>query len=98
MNRSCLAEVSSDCMPVGVPQHPNLCDACAEKKVWVRAQRLMERNEVELYLSLDGTKVQWLIDTRQITVIRMRGEDRFDSRDLDLLIETYKKTAHRRAQ
>jgi hypothetical protein len=41
--------------------------------------------------------VQSLINTRQITVIRMKGEDRFDSRELDLLIETYKKTAQRRA-
>ena len=57
----------------------------------------MTRSEVDLYLALSHDQVQSLINTRQITLIRIKGEDRSDSRDLDLLIETYKKTAQRRA-
>lgn len=57
----------------------------------------MTRNEVSVYLALSGDQVQSLIDTRQITAMRCSGEDRFDSRELDLLVDTYKKTAQRRA-
>jgi hypothetical protein len=57
----------------------------------------MTRSEVEQYLSLSCDEVQSLINTRQIIAIRIKGEDRFDSRDLDLLVDEYKKTAKRRA-
>ena len=60
-------------------------------------RRLLLRSEVESLLQLSEDKVQQLINTHQITAIRIQGEERFDSRELDLLIETYKKTAQRRA-
>ena len=60
-------------------------------------RRLLLRGDVQSLLQLSEDQVQLLISTRQITMIRIQGEDRFDSRDLDLLIETYKKTAQRRA-
>ncbi len=60
-------------------------------------RRLLLRREVESLLQLSEEQVQRLINTRQITVICIAGEERFDSRELDLLIETYKKTAQRRA-
>lgn len=75
---------------------PALCQACLATKAWVRAKRLMTQSDVDRYLDLSSDQVQVLIDTRQITAIRIRGEDRFDSRELDLLIDTYKKTAQRR--
>ncbi len=74
-----------------------LCPSCAATNAWVRAKRLMTRSEVEQYLSLSWDQVQSLISTGQIVAIRMKGEDRFDSRDLDLLVDEYKKTAQRRA-
>ncbi len=83
--------------PIAEAQNITLCPTCAATTAWVRAKRLMTRSEAELYLALLHDQVQSLINTRQITVIRIKGEDRFDSRDLDLLIETYKQTARRRA-
>jgi hypothetical protein len=74
-----------------------LCQSCAATKGWVRARRLMVRADVNDYLALSHEQVQSLIDTRQITLIRIKGEDRFDSKDLDLLVEMYKQTACRRA-
>jgi hypothetical protein len=83
--------------PVELQRHPILCENCAGTKAWVRAKRLMARSEVDRYLALSSDQVQSLINTRQITAIRLKGEDRYDSRELDLLIETYKKTAQARA-
>ena len=60
-------------------------------------RRLLVRSDVESLLQLSEDQVQQLINTRQVTVIRITGQERFDSRELDLLIETYKKTAQRRA-
>lgn len=84
--------------PSGAAENTTLCPACAATTAWVTAKRLIPRNEVDLYLALSHDQVQSLINTQQITVIRIKGEDRFDSRDLDLLIETYKQTARRRAK
>lgn len=61
-------------------------------------RRLLSRQEVELVLHLTEDQVQFLINTRQITRIRVTGEERFDSRDIDSLIEVYKATAVRRDQ
>ena len=61
-------------------------------------RRLVTRNDVEIYLSLTSEKVQSLVDTMQITSIRVRGEERFDVRELDRLVETYKATAQRRVK
>jgi len=49
-------------------------------------------------LQLTGEQVQGLINTRQLLAFRIAGEERFDSRDFDGLIEIYKATAARRTQ
>ena len=72
------------------------CCRCATAKSTTSAARLMTRGDVDQYLALSAEQVEWLIRTGQVTVIRMRGEERFDRRDLDRLIENYKKTAMRR--
>jgi hypothetical protein len=61
-------------------------------------RRLLIRPEVLQMLQLTEEQVQGLINTRQITALRIAGEERFDSRDLERLIDTYKATALRRAQ
>ena len=61
-------------------------------------RRLLVREEVIAMLQLPIENVQQLIDTRQILPLRITGEERFDSIDLDRLIETYKTTASRRIQ
>ncbi|WP_183812397.1 hypothetical protein [Tunturibacter empetritectus] len=61
-------------------------------------RRLLLRSDIESLLQLPEEKVQQLINTRQITALRIAGEERFDSRDLDQLIESYKSTAERRPQ
>jgi hypothetical protein len=59
-------------------------------------RRLLVRDEVISLLQITAENVQQLINTRQLLAIRIAGEERFDSRDLDRLIETYKTTAARR--
>ena len=61
-------------------------------------RRLLVRLEVLQMLQLTDVQVQGLINTRQIIALRIAGEERFDSRDLERLIDTYKTTALRRAQ
>jgi hypothetical protein len=97
MSYSYPADVNLGQVPQELDGSPALCQSCGATKAWVRAKRLMTRNDVVRYLALSYDQVQSLINTHQITLIRIRGEDRFDSRELDLLIETYKKTAQRRA-
>jgi hypothetical protein len=59
--------------------------------------RLLDRAEAGSYLHLDDDKLQILIDTRQITPIRIAGVERFDLTDLNELINTYRATALRRS-
>ena len=59
-------------------------------------RRLHRRAKVQEVLDLSEEQVQYLINTRQITAIRIAGEERFCSRDIDRLIEGYKATASRR--
>jgi hypothetical protein len=61
-------------------------------------RRLLTRDEVLLLLQLSVEQLQLLIRTRQLVPIRIAGEERFDSRDLEQLIESYKTTALRRPQ
>jgi hypothetical protein len=58
---------------------------------------LVSRTEVSLILKLPEEKVQFLENTRQLVSIRIAGEERFDSREIDRLIDTYMATAMRRA-
>jgi hypothetical protein len=59
-------------------------------------RRLLLRGEIIDLLQLQDDKVQHLVDTRQILPIRIAGEERFDSKDLFQMIDTYKATAARR--
>ena len=79
--------------PVGI-ENDRLCVRCAA--ALTSTPRLMDRSNADRYLALSTDQLEWLIRTRQITPIRIRGEERFDRRDLDLLIESYKGTAKRR--
>jgi hypothetical protein len=60
------------------------------------ARRLLLRAEALTYLQLDDEQLQTLIDTRQITPLRIARVERFDLNDLDELINAYKSTASRR--
>jgi hypothetical protein len=60
-------------------------------------RHLLLREQVGSLLQLYDEKLQILIDTRQITAMRIAGEERFDSSDIYRLIEAYKSTASRRA-
>lgn len=60
-------------------------------------RRLLRRGEIVSLLQLPEDKFQELVDTRQILPIRIAGEERFDSKDLHQLLDTYKRTAERRA-
>ena len=59
-------------------------------------RRLYESAEVPSVLSLSPEKIDWLVKTGQLNPIRIAGEIRFDSRELDSLIETYKQIAKRK--
>lgn len=59
-------------------------------------RQLLIRDEARLLLRLADDQFQFLVNTRQLTAIRIAGEERFDSRDLDHLIDSYKITASRR--
>lgn len=103
---------SSDAMPMLVPNTVlpvpsplssdlELDGAVARSAVGNQAsqeRRLLFRSEVLQMLQLTEVQVQGLINTRQVVAIRIAGEERFDSRDLERLIDTYKTTALRRAQ
>lgn len=72
--------------------------ACTAHQIPADSKRrcLLIRGEVLSRLHLTDEQVQGLINTRQIIPIRIAGEERFDSRDLDQFIESYKSTASRR--
>jgi len=66
------------------------CDKCRK-----HSRRLLERSAVIEMLNVTSESLQQLIDTRQLTPIRIAGNERFDSWDVDDLIESYKRTATR---
>jgi hypothetical protein len=59
-------------------------------------RRLLTRDEVAALLQLDDADLQELINTRQLTEIRIRGKARFDSSDVYRLVDSYKRTQSRR--
>ena len=61
-----------------------------------RSRHLLRKDDLIDLLQLPEPKVQWLIDTEQIHPILLCGEERFDSRELDRLIETYNQIADRK--
>jgi hypothetical protein len=61
-------------------------------------RRLLHRTDVAGLLQLTSTDVDTLVNTGQLTEVRICGRNLIDSRDVDRLIETYKTTAKRRKQ
>lgn len=59
-------------------------------------RRLLIRTEMLNLLQLSEAQLQQLIDTRQVLPIRITREERFDSKELNKLIDSYKRTAERR--
>lgn len=65
-------------------------------QVHQQPRRLLQRADLMALLQLPAPKVEWLIATHQIRSLLLCGEERFDSRELDGLIETYKQIAERK--
>jgi hypothetical protein len=61
-------------------------------------RRLFTGDEVSTLLQVSPEQIDWLVSTRQLTPLTLCGMPRFDSRDLDRLIDNYKTTASRRVQ
>ena len=61
-------------------------------------RRLLRREEVLSLLQLEDSDLQQLIDTRQITDLRIRGHQRFDSLEIWRFIDAYKIVSNRRTQ
>jgi hypothetical protein len=57
---------------------------------------LLKKHNLTNVLCLGPEQVDYLINTRQILPIRIAGEELFDRRDLERLVDTYKATAARR--
>lgn len=78
--------------PIG---HPQSTEHNREQQTAGCIRRLLTRDQVVEILALSHDAVRQLIDTRQLTPIRISGEERIDSLDVDGLINTYKRTATR---
>jgi hypothetical protein len=52
-------------------------------------RRLYQQIDLPGALQLSQEQIGWLISTGQLNPIRIAGEVRFDSRELDALIDTY---------
>jgi hypothetical protein len=59
-------------------------------------RRLYQPTELPAVLHLSQDQIDWLVKTGQINPIRIAGEIRFDSRELDALIDTYIQIAKRK--
>lgn len=59
-------------------------------------QRLYQRTDLVNLLQLSEEQVGQLIRTGQLRPIRICGEERIDSRELEQLIGTYRQIAQRR--
>ena len=61
-------------------------------------RRLLQRSDLIAILQLPEPKVAWLINTHQLRSLLLCGEERFDSRELDRLIDTYRQISERKEQ
>jgi hypothetical protein len=61
-------------------------------------RRLYQPGELPALLQLTPEQVDHLIRTGQLCTIRICGEDRVDSREVDRLINIYRQVAERRNQ
>ncbi|HEY2470146.1 MAG TPA: hypothetical protein VGI45_20265 [Terracidiphilus sp.] len=58
--------------------------------------RLLTAADLIAILQLSEPKVRWLIDTKQIQPFLLCGEERFDAREVDALIRTYRQISERK--
>lgn len=61
-------------------------------------RRLYADADLPELLQLTQEQIDWLVVTRQLQPLKICGESRFDSRQIDDLIDVYLKTASRRIQ
>ena len=59
-------------------------------------RRLYQPMELPGVLQLNQEQIDWLVNTGQLNPIRIAGEVRFDSRELDALVDTYIQIARRK--
>jgi hypothetical protein len=59
-------------------------------------RRLYQPAELPTVLQLSQEQINWLTNTGQLNPIRIAGEIRYDSRELDALIDTYLQIAKRK--
>jgi hypothetical protein len=59
-------------------------------------RRLMDEAEVLAVLNLERQDLETLINQGQLLPIRLCGQTRFDSRDVGMLIDTYRQIAKRK--
>jgi hypothetical protein len=59
-------------------------------------RRLYAAADLSELLQLTTEQIDWLVGTRQLQPLKICGESRFDSRQVDDLINTYLTTASRR--
>jgi hypothetical protein len=61
-------------------------------------RRLYAGADLPELLQLTQEQIDWLVGTRQLQPLRICGQVRYDSRQIDDLINTYLTTASRRVQ
>ena len=61
-------------------------------------RRLYRTHELPTILQLTQKQVDQLVRTGQLRPIRICGEERFDSNELDQLIDTYKQITQRKRE
>lgn len=61
-----------------------------------QARRLYAGGDLPELLRLTPAQIDRLVQTGQLRPIRICGEVRFDSHDLDALVQTYKQIAQRK--
>lgn len=59
-------------------------------------RRLYQQAELPSVLQLQQEQIDWLVKTGQLNPIRIAGETRYDSREIDALIGTYIQISKRR--
>jgi hypothetical protein len=78
---------------------PKACLSHGEETMTeIQERRLLQREQVAALLQLCDEDIEWLVRTRQLVEIRVRSQQRFDSKDVFQLIDSYKSTSARRCQ
>lgn len=82
------------------PEWTFLTGLCQQEEYVAAPQirRLYEGADLPGLLRLSQEQIDWLVGTRQLQPLRICGEVRYDSRQIDDLINTYLITASKRAQ